>query len=78
MLRCVLAMNDVQQKIQSLRDRGWTLVAISRELEVSWRAVAFWQSGDRYPANAKGVRRLLVDLLIQTERRREKSARRAR
>ena len=60
-------MNDVQETIKSLREKVWTLVAIGDELEVSLRAVAYWQSGDRYPENAKGVKRLLDDLVIQTD-----------
>jgi len=68
-------MNDVQEMIKSLREKGWTLVAIGEGLEVSWRAVAYWQSGDRYPENAKGVKRLLGDLEIQTDIPRDKRKR---
>jgi transcriptional regulator with XRE-family HTH domain len=48
-------MNEIQEKIQALRSKGWTLAAIADELGNSWRAVAYWQEGTRQPANAKLV-----------------------
>ena len=56
-------MNEVQERIEALRQKGWTLAAIADELEVTADAVGKWQGGDRYPENAKGVFEILDGLL---------------
>ena len=56
-------MNDVQERIKALWDKGWTLAAMADELEVSRRGIASWQSGERYPENVKGVLVLMDQLL---------------
>ena len=56
-------MNEVQERIEALRQKGWTLAAIADELEVTNDAVGKWRAGDRYPKNAKGVFEILDGLL---------------
>ena len=36
-------MNDVQNKLLELKDRGWTMAAIADELDVSHMSVFRWQ-----------------------------------
>jgi hypothetical protein len=49
--------------IEELEKRGWTLAAIARELEVSWKTVHRWKDGSRLPHHPKlvtlGLERLL-------------------
>lgn len=58
-LRCMvlcLVMNEtVQAKLAELRDKGWTLANIARELELSPVTVESWNAGTRSPANPKSV-----------------------
>ena len=56
-------MNDIQSKIAELRQRGWTLAALGNALGNHWTTLAKWQSGDRYPANAKSVLFAMEDLM---------------
>ena len=58
-------MNEIQTKIAELQEKGWTLAAISDELEVTVNAVEKWKAGDRKPQNAKAVLMLLNRLLAQ-------------
>lgn len=60
-------MNDVQERIKALRDKGWTLAAMSDELSVSRRGIASWQSGERYPEHVSLVLAAL-DSLLQRKR----------
>ena len=73
-------MNEVQQRIRLLVDKGWSLVAMANELGVTWRAVAYWRDGERYPENAKPVLMALDALLkrkrIPKQRRYAKGSRR--
>jgi transposase-like protein len=46
-------MNEVQRIIGELEERGWTLAAIARELEVSWKTVHRWKHGSREPHHAR-------------------------
>ena len=48
-------MTDIQEKIAELRTKGWTLSAISDELEVHRETVYGWSSGKFYPDHAKLV-----------------------
>jgi len=48
-------MNDVQQRLQQLKEKGWTVAAISDEIGVTARAIDHWKAGRRYPENAKMV-----------------------
>lgn len=52
-------MNEVQQKIQELRDKGWTVAALADELDVKPMTVHRWLSGERHPQNARGIMTLL-------------------
>ena len=60
-------MNDVQEHIKVLRDKGWTLAAIADEVGVSTRAAEYWQQGARYPENAKAVM-IVLDALTKRKR----------
>ena len=60
-------MNEIQAKIAKLQEKGWTLAAISDELEVTVNAVEKWKAGDAQPRNAKGVY-LLLDQLLERKR----------
>lgn len=40
-------MNDVQTRISVLQGRGWTLVGIAKELDVTANAVQKWKYGER-------------------------------
>ncbi|MBI2170660.1 MAG: helix-turn-helix domain-containing protein [Chloroflexi bacterium] len=40
-------MNDVQQRLAVLQEKGWTLAAIADELGLTPNAVQKWKSGDR-------------------------------
>ncbi len=48
-------MNEVQQKIAELQEKGGTLAAMADELGVTVNAVEKWKAGDRRPANEKPV-----------------------
>jgi hypothetical protein len=56
-------MSEIQQMIEELEKRGWTLAAIARELEVSWKTVYRWKDESRLPHHPKlvalGLERLL-------------------
>ena len=56
-------MNDVQSVLGELKAKGWTLSAISDEIEVHRDSVANWDSGRHPPANAKVVMLALENLL---------------
>lgn len=56
-------MNDIQQRIQELQGKGWTLAAIADEVGVSWVTASRWRSAEQYPENAKAVLIALVSLL---------------
>lgn len=52
-------MNDVQIKLDELKEKGWTLAALADELGITVNAVEKWKAGDRQPANSKSVLTLL-------------------
>ena len=56
-------MTNVQQMLNELRKKGWTVAAISDELKVNYYTVARWQNGMRSPANVAGIEALLGQLL---------------
>ena len=56
-------MNMIQQKLAQLKKKGWTNMAIADELEIHHMTIRRWQTGDRYPENAKPVA-MALDLLI--------------
>ena len=49
-------MGDViRVKLAELRDKGWTLANIAREIDQAKRTVEAWNQGKRSPANLKSV-----------------------
>ena len=56
-------MNDIQEKLSELQDKGWTLAAIADELGITPDAVVKWKSGIRYPGMPKPVMLALNELL---------------
>jgi transcriptional regulator with XRE-family HTH domain len=56
-------MNEVQDRIAQLEEKGWTLAAIADGLEVTTNAVEKWKAGDRYPRLEKPVLDALDQLL---------------
>ena len=60
-------MNEIQQRIVELQAKGWTIAAIAAELDVHHSTVRRWESGDRYPENAKPVL-MAFDALLQRKR----------
>ena len=58
-------MNDVQELLERLREKGWTLSAIADAMGVSRNAVDFWREGSRYPTNALAVKHELERLLAK-------------
>ncbi|MBN2461972.1 MAG: hypothetical protein JXB43_00035 [Dehalococcoidia bacterium] len=57
-------MNEtVQAKLAELKEKGWTLASIARELELSPVTVESWNTGIRSPANPKSVLESLDNLL---------------
>ena len=60
-------MNDVQEKLLELKDRGWTIAAIADELGVSHMSVFRWQKGMRKADNSRSVLYLL-DTLMKRKR----------
>ena len=72
------AMNDVQEKLLELKDRGWTMAAIADELDVSHMTVFRWQKGMRKAENSRSVLHMLDTLMkrkrIPKQRRRVSSS----
>jgi hypothetical protein len=66
-------MGEVQKMIDELENRGWTLAAIARELEVSWKTVHRWKDGSRLPHHPKlvalGLERLLLRRRVPKRKR---------
>jgi hypothetical protein len=58
-------MNDVQQLLEQLREKGWTLLTVADDLLVSYSAVRKWSAGMRYPANSPTVKAALRTLLTK-------------
>ena len=73
-------MNDVQERLAALQEKGWTLAAVADELEVTVNAVVKWKAGDRTPSNRKSILehldRLLQQRRVPPQRRYQKGARR--
>lgn len=55
-------MNEVQERIVQLQEKGWTLAALADELGVTVNAVEKWKAGNRSPSNLKSVLTLLGQL----------------
>lgn len=61
--RYTTLMTSVADLVQQLRDNGWPLAAIERELGLAPKTVWRWTVGDRHPANAGAVTLALRSLL---------------
>lgn len=48
-------MSEIQDKLNELKAKGWTLASIARAIGQSSRAVESWNQGVRSPANLKPV-----------------------
>jgi transcriptional regulator with XRE-family HTH domain len=48
-------MSEIQDKLNELKVKGWTLASIARAIGQSSRAVESWNQGVRNPANLKPV-----------------------
>jgi transcriptional regulator with XRE-family HTH domain len=60
-------MSEIQDKLNELKTKGWTLANIARAIGQSSRAVESWNQGVRNPANLKSVLNSL-DKLVQNKR----------
>ena len=58
-------MNDMQEKIAALEEKGWSLRAIADEIETHWTTVARWKAGSQYPDHAHLVLMALDGLLAR-------------
>ena len=56
-------MSEVQQKLASLQEKGWTLAAIAAKVGVTAQAVEKWKAGTRRPENPKLTLLFLDELL---------------
>jgi orotate phosphoribosyltransferase-like protein len=66
MLLCLI-MNEIQDKIAQLQEKGWTLAAIADELGVTSDTVEHWRVGRRNATNAKGML-IILDKLLEKRR----------
>ena len=55
--------NEVQTRLLELKDKGWTMAAISDELGVSYMTVYRWQKGMRKAENSRSVLHMLDTLM---------------
>ena len=60
-------MDQVQQKLAQLIDKGWTKSSIARALGVGYVAVYRWGNGSQRPANIQGTVLQLNALLRHKE-----------
>jgi transcriptional regulator len=58
-------MNEVQNRLLALKEKGWTMAAIADELSVSNMTVFTWQKGTRNAENARSVLFMLDSLLVR-------------
>jgi lambda repressor-like predicted transcriptional regulator len=59
------SMNEVQDVIRRLKEKGWTLAAIADELGVHYNTVQRWDGGTRVPANTRSVAHELERILAR-------------
>lgn len=55
-------MNEIQKRIASLEQKGWTLAALADEIGVTKNAVEKWKAGDRQPTNPKALFALMDEI----------------
>ena len=58
-------MNEIQDRLLALKDKGWTMAAIADELGVSNMTVYTWRNGTRNAENARSVLFKLDSLLAR-------------
>ena len=58
-------MNEVQDRLLALKEKGWTMAAISDELGVSNMTVFTWSKGTRNAENARSVLFKLDSMLVR-------------
>ena len=58
-------MNEAQELLVQLKERGWTMAAVADELDTHYNTVQKWAAGDRSPANATAVKHELERLLAR-------------
>jgi hypothetical protein len=58
-------MTEVQELIQQLHTRGWSLSAIARGLGVTYESIRRWQAGTRRPENITAVTIVLRQMFDQ-------------
>ena len=56
-------MNEIQDRLLALKEKGWTMAAIADELSVSNMTIFTWQKGTRNAENALLVLYKLDSLL---------------
>ena len=52
-------MNDIQEKITQLQEKGWTIAALADELGQARVTLDKWKTGERYPASPKAILAML-------------------
>lgn len=57
--------NEVQVRIATLQEKGWTLAALADELDQRVNTLEKWKAGDRCPANEKSVLAMLERLEVR-------------
>ena len=60
-------MNDIQDRLETLEAKRWTLRAIADEIGSHWTTVARWKAGGQYPGNPKPFL-IALDLLAKRKK----------
>jgi transcriptional regulator with XRE-family HTH domain len=58
-----MGMTQVQQLIQELRSKGWSIAAIGRGVGVTDMTIRRWVAGERRPENVVAVTIVLQQML---------------
>ena len=58
-------MNEVQDRLYTLKLKGWTMAAIADELGVAHMTIFTWKKGMRHASNAKAVLFKLDSLIVK-------------
>ena len=56
-------MNDIQVLLKQLKDKGWRLSDVARELGIERTTIYRWKAGTQYPHTARPVVLALKGLL---------------
>lgn len=57
------ADTKARKLIEKLREKGWTIAAVAREVGVSPNTAHRWRRGERHPENTHAVELVLQSLL---------------